>query len=306
MDEKFKKTTHKDNSRRKGGKGGKKALIISIIVAAAICATGIVLHKNANDDMEADEYNYAIRSFEPLILSNYLSQYKDAPDEHRDAIASRLKMIEAMENQWNTAVKSNSCDSLQKFIDKYPSSKHRKEAMQMIDSLDFIKCYTADTEEAYLEYLDHHPDGAYYENAHDGLRRIRTKNVTTEENIMIGNVMRSLLLYINMNDEEGLMTIVSERMTLLDNEDATRGDMAELLRRLYKDDVKNIEWTTSSDYDISKREVGERNYEYSVIFTVKSTVTHTDDSMTESNLRVNVTVNPDDLISELKMTRILE
>lgn len=306
MDDKFRKPSRRTSGKHKGGNNAKTALIASLVLAVAIIIVGIVMHNNANDDKETAEYSYAINSYEPLILSHYLDQYKDAPAEHRDAIASRLKMIETMESEWKKAESSGSADSLRLFIGKYPDSKHRKEALQMTDSLDFIRSQAADTEEAYLDYLDSHADGAYYENAHEALRRLKAKEVTTEENIMIANIMRSLLLSVNMNDESGLMAIAAENLTLLDNEDATRGDMSDFLHKLYKADVSNIEWTSTSEYNISKREIGDFDYEYSVIFTLKSTITHTEGSQTTSHLRLNATVNPDGLISQLRLTRIAE
>lgn len=306
MDEKFRKPWRRASGGKTSGKNAKAALIIAIVVAVIIVVVGLVLHKCTNDSKEIDEYNYAIHSYEPVILSNYLDVYKNAPKERREAITARLKMIEAMDSQWKAAVKSSSSDSLQHFIDRYPDSKYRKQALQIIDSLDFIECRDSNTEASYLAYLDEHSDGAYYENAHEGLRRIRAKNVTTEERIMVSDIMRSFLLCVNINNEDGLMSTVAENLTLLDNTSATRGDVADFLRSLYTDDVKNITWSTVGNLDISKREVGDFNYEYSVIFIVNSVVNKADDSQTEDKYRIRVTVNPDGLISEFRMSKVVE
>ena len=60
------------------------------------------------------------------------------------------------------------------------------------------------------------------------------------------------------------------------------------------------------DYKITKKEVGDQQYEYTVAFSALQKVEHTDNSSIETRFRFNAKVNPDGRIAELNMTKILE
>lgn len=295
--------TNRNTGKRKGGK---KLLVVSFAIAAVICGVGVYMHVTAESDKEAEEFDYAIRSVEPVISQNYLDKFTGAPEEHRSAIEAHLKELEDVEKEWREASRGKSSTLLEAFMRKHPGSRHRKEALHIMDSLDFAAAGAEDTEEAYIAYLDAHGDGDYYEDAQEGLRRLRAKTVTPDEREMIDNVFLDFFTGISMRDEARLLSTVAERLVLLDKADATRGDVAELLRKLYKENVTCITWQREGEASIKKREIGERSYEYAVSFTAESVTSYTDGDNASSTLRIDAAVNPDGLISEFRMTRIME
>jgi hypothetical protein len=78
------------------------------------------------------------------------------------------------------------------------------------------------------------------------------------------------------------------------------------MRKIYKDDVESMTWRLADDYKISKKEVGDEKYEYSVSFSALQDVKLTNDSEKRTKYRVSAKVNPDGRITEMNMTKILE
>ena len=62
--------------------GGWIALLVSFIIALLVCGICFYMYKNAQDRKELQEYEFAVKSEDPLILQSYLDTYKDAPQEH--------------------------------------------------------------------------------------------------------------------------------------------------------------------------------------------------------------------------------
>lgn len=299
----------RDDDKKKCGYGKRRLTIavIGVAVVIAVCVGAwLYMRMETRADEEFDEYLYAIGSSEEMILQSYLDRFTDAPQAHRDTITARLKAIDDMERRWLVVARSGSAGEIRAFIEKHSSTKHRREALHLIDSLDFDSCRAVDTEEAYNAYLAEHYDGDYYEEAQDGLRRLKLNTVSGEEQLMIYNVFGSFFNSITERDEARLTSLVAERLTLLDKSDATRDDVVDLMHKLYKDNVKLITWEIQDDEVIKKREIGDRSYEYSVVFTVKSVTLLTDGSEKPNTLRVNATVNPDGLLSSLRLTRLME
>lgn len=301
-----------NEKRKAGGGGGRYVLIASFVVAVVICGVVYYFYRQAKSERETEEYLYAMGSKEPAVAENYLSLFADAPQEHRDSVLAHLDALKTTEDEWREVATTDgrsaavAATRIADFLRRHPDTRHRKEALELIDSLDFIVCREKDTEEAYSTYLKEHEDGNYYDQAQEGLRVQRVKNVTAEERSMVSNVFYTLLTAINTRDEARLLSVVAESLVLLDKTDATKSDVAEMLNRLYKEGVTSVTWHDNGDYNIRKRDIGVESYEYGVSFTMSCRTEHSDGRTTTAAMRVNAVVNPDALISELRLTRMAE
>ena len=74
--------------------------------------------------------------------------------------------------------------------------------------------------------------------------------------------------------------------------------------KLYKEDVANMNWHINNDYQIKKREIGDSEYEYQVVFTAKQVVDKTDGSKYEQLFKISSTVSPDLKISSFNMSKV--
>lgn len=300
-------TTANPPAPAKKKSGGWVALLVSFIIALLVCGICFYMYKNAQDRKELQEYEFAVKSEDPLILQSYLDTYKNAPQEHLDAVAAHLQQIKQNDLDWQNAYVSNSKSMLLDYLSKHPDSPHKAMAAQKIDSLDWAQASSLNTIEAYQAYLAEHQDGDHYNEAEENMKALKVKEVSAEERSMIGQLFRRFFVSINERNETGLVSCVADELTLLDKEQATQGDVVQMMEKMYKEDVSNLIWRLNKDYNISKREIGDNRYEYSVSFTANKEEQHTDAANnSNSQYRINAKVNPNGRISELKMSKIVE
>ena len=300
-------TTANPPAPAKKKSGGWVALLVSFIIALLVCGICFYMYKNAQDRKELQEYEFAVKSEDPLILQSYLDTYKDAPQEHLDAVAAHLQQIKQNDLDWQNAYVSNSKSMLLDYLSKHPDSPHKAMAAQKIDSLDWAQASSLNTIEAYQAYLAEHQDGDHYNEAEENMKALKVKEVSAEERSMIGQLFRRFFVSINERNETGLVSCVADELTLLDKEQASQGDVVQMMEKMYKEDVFNLIWRLNKDYNISKREIGDNRYEYSVSFTANKEEQHNDAANnSNSQYRINAKVNPNGRISELKMSKIVE
>lgn len=288
-------------------KKSKAAIIVSFVIALLIFGTCYYMYNQAQENRENEEFNIAMRSTEPLILQGYLDTFKDAPQEHRDSIEAHLKTLKQADLDWTNALASNSKALLMEYLNKYPGTTHRQLAMHKIDSIDWVQSNNINTPESYQSYMTDHPDGEYYDEAEEQMKKLKAQDVTPEEKTLVTNVFHNFFVAINEKDETALQNTVADEMTLLNKENATKGDIVDLMDKLYKEDVVKMIWRLPGNYDIKKREVGNDRYELNVSFSANQDVEYTDAVKNGSNkYKINATVNPDGKISLFKMIKIVE
>ena len=288
-------------------KKSKAAIIVSFVIALLIFGTCYYMYNQAQENRENEEFDIAMRSTEPLILQGYLDTFKDAPQEHRDSIEAHLKALKQADLDWTNALNSNSKALLMEYLNKYPGTIHRQLAMHKIDSIDWVQSNNINTPESYQSYMTDHPDGDHYEEAEEQMKKLKAQDVTAEEKTLVSTVFHNFFVAINEKDETSLQNTVAEEMTLLNKENANKGDVVDLMDKLYKEDVVKMIWRLPGNYDIKKREVANDRYEYNVSFSANQDVEYTDASKNGSNkYKINATVNPDGKISLFKMIKIVE
>lgn len=289
-------------------KKGHATLIVSFILALIVCAVCFYFYSDAKSGKEREAYDYAIVSNDPVVLQSYLDTYKDAPDAHRDSIQAHLQRIQQLDQNWTNAIVSGSKSDLEDYLAKHPDSPHKTEAIHKIDSIDWLQAKTENTQTSYNSYLQEHADGDHVDEANDALKALKAKTVQPEEQSAINTIFRRFFQSINTKDEESLTSTVGTLLTsFLGKADATKNDVATFLQKLYKDDIVNMNWHINNDYKISKKEVGNNQYEYTVQFSANQQIERTDPTKEkDAKYRIKAKVGPDGKISEFNMVKILE
>lgn len=253
--------------------GGKKKksyapMIIGFVFAVVICGICLYFYSSANINKEREDYEFAMRSDDPLVLQQYLNLHKDANPEHRDSIQARFEMLQKIDEEWTNAVVSGSRDVLARYLQEHPDSKHKGEALDKIDSLDYVMADKAKTIEAYNNYLSLHPEGKYVESAGQAIKKLNETTVQPEEAQSIKTAFREFFKAINTRSEAALMATVAETMENFNGtQNAPKSVAAIYLRdQAYKESSKVI-WALNDDHVIKKKVVGEGSYTYDVEFT---------------------------------------
>lgn len=299
--------TNKENNNPIDNKrNNKTTLIISLIIALLALGICFYFYNKAQNDKEQEEYEFALKSDDPMILQAYLNNFKDAPQAHIDSINNHLQRLAQLDQDWTNALINGSKSALTEYLKIHPESPHRQEALDKIDSIDWAQNSKINTEEAYQAYIDSHPDGNHYEDAMIALKKIKANEVTLDEKQTVSNILRKFFISINTKDEEGLTSTVSAYVNFLGKTGATKSDIVSFMNKLYKDDIKNIIWSIPGGYDIKKKEIGDEQYEYSVSFMADQKVEKTDNTNTTNKFRINAKVNPDGKITDMSMTKIVE
>ena len=279
--------------------------IISFVIALIICGTLYYFYHSASQQQEEEAYEYAMKSNDPDVLQSYLETYKDADQAHIDSIMSHLNMLKTLDTEWTNAIVSGSKEAIEAYLQKYPNSPYRQEAWNKIDSIDWQIAKKADTAEAYQTYLDEHTDGSHIEEAENAMKKAKSRDLQPEESQMVSSLFRKFFQSINTRNEDGLTATCEDVLSsLLGKPAATKSDVLTFMNKLYKEDITNMVWRINDDYQIKKREVGDEEYEYQVVFTARQEVSRNDRSTQEGNFKISATVSPDGKISAFNMARI--
>ncbi len=296
-----------DNGGHEKKKGkGKTVLIVSFIIAVIIVGACFFLYYQAVSNKEENEYEYALNSSDPMILQNYLDNFKDAPQEHIDVIREHLQKLSLEDVEWNDAVVNGTKSALNNYLNKYPDTPHKQEIMDKLDSIDWIQATNINTIEAYQSYADNHYDGAHYDEAMIALKNIKSNEIKPADTQFVKTIFHNFFVAINSKDEGSLIADVSDNMTLLGKDNATKSDVISFMNKLYKPEIKSMLWTLANDYDIQKKTVEDGQFEYTVRFSAVQRVEGYDDKTTNNRYRIDANINADGKISDLEMTKIFE
>lgn len=288
-------------------KSNKRIVIISLIIAIIAVGVCFAFYSTARNDKENEAYEYAMNSSDPMVLQSYLDTYKDAPEEHIDSIQAHLTLLNQGNQDWANACMSGTKSALEQYLQRHPNSPFKTQAMEKIDSIDWATAQATNTVEAFEKYLEQHPSGEYTDEANDKINSFNAQTVQPEEKLMVGSTFRNFFTAINNKDEDMLSTCVGRIMTsFLGKPDATRSDVLTFMKKIYKPTVASMTWASLADYNISKKEIGEEKYEYSVKFNATQAVDNSDGTQEKNKYRISAKINPDGLITELNMTKILE
>ena len=283
------------------------ALVLSVLIALIAFGVFYYYYSDAKAQREAEAYDYASTSNDPLVLQGFLDTYTDADPQHRIDIERRLQHFRQMELDWNNAVESRSKTAIAQFIDNYPESEHKQEAYRKIDSIDWVAVTLSNQLADYEKYVAEHQNGKYIEEAQDSIKSIASRKVFPEELQMLAGIFRHFFQSINSKDENGLVANVSTLLTnFLGKDDASPSDVVSYMRKIYRENVSNMNWRLPGDYQIKKQEVGDDEYEYDVTFTANQEIDYTDKNKTNSQYKIKAHINGEHKISELNMTRIKE
>ena len=151
--------------QKKSHKGLWMVVILAFVIALAIVFLGIYFFHKTQQQNEQRAYENAMMSIEPAVLQNFLDMYIDAPLNHRDSIKSHLETLKKIDRDWENICISKSKKELLLFVEHNPGNIHAKEAILMIDSLDFVSAQTIHTMESYRKYMEEHEQGDYYDEA---------------------------------------------------------------------------------------------------------------------------------------------
>lgn len=282
--------------------------IAAFVISLAICGGCYYFYRNAENEKQEEAYRIAMSSDDPILLQNFLNNYKDAPQAEKDSVTARIDMLQKNDEEWNNAVASGSKTVLEEYISNHPDSPKKGEAMHKIDSIDWAAATAANTIEAYRLYMDEHASGEHAEECKEALNELNTKTVQPEEKDNIALLFRHFFQSINSKNEDGLASTVNSFLSsFLGKTDATKNDVITFMHKIYKEDITNMNWRLNNDWKIEKKDVGGGQFEYTVMFTATQDIERSDPNKeTSAKYNIKAVVGPEGKISSMNMVKILE
>ena len=304
----FEPDNQEKNETPKTNKNGKsKALMItSFIIALIIVGTAYYFYNSSQSEKEQEDYEYAMQTDDPMVLKMYLSRYADAPQEHRDSVNVRLEMLSQKDTDWMNAVTSGTKNALEEYIRNNPDSPHKGEALNKIDSIDFAIASRVNSSESYSKYLQQHPDGKYAGKAQDFLDNKKNTEVSAEETIAAKTVFKHFFQAINSRNENKLLETIAGQLTnFLNKRDATGDDVITFMNKLYKDDVKNLNWHIMDDFKFEKVKNEDDSYNLKVEFPAELKMERTDSNKEKyGKYIISGEISSEGKISKLTMKKL--
>lgn len=302
--------TPTDHNGKDAPRGKRKTtlLIASFLIALLVAGVGFYFYSNAKTTKEKEAYTFAMASDDPFVLQTYLDNNPDAPESHIKSVMARLDFIRQQDEDWANALASGSRTALEDYMAKHPDNDHSMEAKHKIDSIDWAEAVKANTIAAMQQYLIRHANGEHVDEAHDAIKEIKTNTVQEEDLRLVSQSVRHFFQSLNARDEVGLQTSVTPIISnFLGKANATRADVVTFMNKIYKEDVTAMTWSVNNDYEITKKEIGDEQYEYTVGFSAIQKIERSDpDKETEAHYQIKAGINPDGLITAMSMTKILE
>ena len=283
-------------------------LIVAFVLALIVLAVSGYFYNKTKTEQEAEFYEYALTSKEPMVLQSYLDQHPDAPKPHRDSILARIKFLQEIDKDWTDVVASGSKAVLLDYLEKNPKSSHRDLAFKMIDSIDWEVATKENTVEAYDTYAKEHPQGQHYDAAVDASKNLQSNTLQPGEKDMVNNIIRRFFQSINDKDEKKIQSTVGNSLTnFLGKSNQSKGEVSAFVQRQWKPEFAKVTWHVLGDYKINKKPMGDNKMQYDVQATATKRIERKDKkSVPEAKYRLNATVNSDTTIVALDLTKIVE
>ncbi|MGP1591263.1 MAG: zinc ribbon domain-containing protein [Prevotella sp.] len=299
----LKKPTPAQNNKPK-----KNIILSSFIIALIACTTLFYVYSNAQKKNEKEAYALAMKSKEIGILEDYLNNYsKYAPQDHIDSINAHLTILRSTDEKWTNALILNSKEGFEDYLSTSENPKHKKEALQKIDSLDFVTVSQKNTIEAYNTYISDHFDGNYINEANEKIRILKTKEVQQDEYQMVAGTIKTFFRGISERNENKVQETISPNISsFLNKTDFRNSDIALFISKLYKDNVETIYWNIDNNLKIKKKEIGLEEYEYTTVFNVSQDIKLKEGQSETNKYRVQTRIDPTGKIVEFNMIKLLE
>ncbi len=156
---------------KKNGSSPWWLLILGILV---IAIGGFFYWENQNQE-KAEEQAYILleNCNNPLNYEDFIARFPNSP--HIDNVRARLQELQREDAAWLEISSKMDVQQLQEFVDKHPSSPHKKAALQKIDSLDWKQAERIGTAAAYDAYIMKHENGEFIDQALSAREAARTR-----------------------------------------------------------------------------------------------------------------------------------
>lgn len=295
-----------NDDEKRSGSSSMRRLVACIIISVIICAVGFGVYMHADARREAEAWELAMQSDDPMTVKAYLDTYRQAPIEHRSEAGELLTRLEAEANEWRRAAASGQATELMAFARRHADSRYAPIAIDRADSITYSEACTANTIERFEQYIQSFPKGRYVVEAQQKSETLRLSVVQPEDRIAAEMVASGLVSAISERDKDMLMSLMADTLQMfMGDKHVPRALTPRLLNAVGGSASSSANWMEPSNINVvpSKTADGKKAIKGCFDVSFESICTLTDSRATRKTLyHFNLTLNQHSRISRLTLS----
>lgn len=204
---------------------------------------------------------------------------KDFPDsEHAPEVKKQIERLQREASEWEQALKDRNRITLTRFLQNYPNSVHQRECQDMIDSIDWKEAASLNTEKAVQNYIQHHPDGRFTDEAAERMITYSQKKISDRDRSLIRGILDAFLSNgLSRGDLEAIGSAIPGTMTdFCGTKGATPEQIASFTKERKAADVMGIHYLINADMQVKSDTLPDGSQAYAITFTMDETINRSD------------------------------
>jgi len=224
-------------------------LIVTLCLLLALAVGGggtyAYLKYQAGNEAEERAYHDLELSYASSDYRAFLEHYPASP--HAADVEERMRRLQIMERDWTYIERSNRKNDFVAFKNKYQNPLYDRLCDHKIDSLDWVMARLEESPEAYLRYMEQHPDGQYYTEAVAACKEIEDQEITPEEEDEVRVLLNDFFSAFGRNASEELREYVAPRMKrFLNSKNVTSDEVIRIIRNMFNEHIRSCTFQSAS------------------------------------------------------------
>lgn len=258
-----------------------------VSMAGIIAASAAYVEEQKGKLEEYNRYQIAQTSYSEEEILRF---QKDFPDsKYTDMLDLRKTQIQNIHKEWEFLKSFGEVQDFRDFAKRYPQSPLAYECDRIIDSLDWCEAVETRSLDAFVAYLEQHPNGLFVKEATEEKKKIERTVLTEEELAEVNRIMNRLKEAIDHGYTDEYAQLRQEGVNLSDS----------LLMKYLFENYRSI--TNMSQTTIRKKFINEVTlYEAHVGVTYAE---HQEDSVLSVDISLTTILNGDFKIKSIVLRR---
>ncbi len=253
---------------------------------------------------EESEYKRLEGVTNPQFYQQFLDDFPDS--EHAGEVKAKMDHLKKEASEWETASKERNRIVLTRFLQNYPGSIHERECQDMIDSIDWKEAASLNTEQAVQNYLDHHPNGQFTDDAAERMIMYSQKKISDRDKSHIRGILDAFFSNgLARGDLEAIGNAIPGSMTDFNGtKPATAEQIARFTAERKAADVMGIHYLINPDMQVTNDTLPDGSMAYAVTFTMDETINRSDANQPSTKIyKVSAHLNGDKKIVDMKISQ---
>ena len=298
-------TASTTETKEKPAKKKNKTLIFSITFALLLVIIfGGLFYLDYKNSIEREdaEFSRLENTSNPEYYNDFLAKYPKS--KHYQEVKERLNVLLDETEEWGKMIKNVNRSEIEKFMKTHPYSQRLQICEDMIDSIDWNEATKLKTEEAYVNYLNTHPDGKFAEDASQKKNELGLMRITAQDKAIIRTTLENFFTVAMSRQDIALISeAIPEKMeNFCGTEDATPEQIITFAKNKMAVDVMGFHYSIGDNFSVRKQTISDGTTGYAVEFTLQEIISRSDTNQPNTkSYQVSALLNADHKIVRMNI-----